>query len=86
MTREEAVAYNRGVAAVLDIAERTAAAITATSMRRVHEDFAVAALDELAQAGRALLLPVDPEPPSPMPADRQPKPDAPASAAAEVDR
>jgi hypothetical protein len=51
-------AFNTGVAAVLKIAERTAEAINRTSMRHVHEDFAVAALGELAEAGRALLLPL----------------------------
>ena len=58
MTRAEALAYNKGVEAVLAIARRSAAAIAGTSHRRVHEDFAVAALAELAEAARALIIPV----------------------------
>jgi hypothetical protein len=58
MTRAEALAFNSGVEAVLEIARRTAAAIAGTSRRRVHEDFAVAALNELAESARALLIPV----------------------------
>ena len=59
MTRAEAAAFNAGVQAVLEIARRSAAAIVGTSRRRVHEDFAVAALHELAEAGQALLLPLE---------------------------
>ena len=62
MTRAEAIAYNRGVEAVLAIARRTADGIAKTSRRRVHEDFAVAALSELAEAARALLVAVPPDP------------------------
>lgn len=58
MTRAEALAYNRGVEAVLAIARRSAAAVAGTSRRRVHEDFAVAALGELAEAARGLLIEV----------------------------
>lgn len=58
MTRSETLAFNAGVEAVLTIARRTADGIARTSRRRVHEDFAVAALSELAEAARALLLPV----------------------------
>lgn len=58
MTRAEALAYNKGVEAVLAIARRSATTIASTSQRRVYEDFAVAALAELAEAARALLLPV----------------------------
>ena len=58
MTRAETLAYNSGVEAVLAIAKRTAASIAGTSRRRVHEEFAVAALSELAEAARSLLLPV----------------------------
>ena len=58
MTRAEALAYNRGIEAVLAIARRSASAIAGTSRRRVHEDFAVAALAELSEAARALLIPV----------------------------
>lgn len=58
MTRTEALAYNKGVEAVLAIARRSAAAIAETSRRRVHEDFAVAALSGLAEAGRGLLVTV----------------------------
>ncbi len=58
MTKAETLAYNRGVEAVLAIARKTAASIASTSRRRVHEDFAVAALTELAEAARTLLLPV----------------------------
>ncbi len=61
MTRAEALAYNKGVEAVLAIAQRSAAAIAGTSRRRVHEDFAVAALGELAEAARALLIPIPDE-------------------------
>jgi hypothetical protein len=56
MTRAEALAYNNGVEAVLAIARRSAAAIAGTSRRRVHEDFAVAALNELAESARTLLV------------------------------
>ena len=59
MTRAEAAAFNAGVQAVLEIARRSAAAIAGTSRQRVHEDFAVAALHELAEAGQALLLPLE---------------------------
>lgn len=55
-TPAEIAAYNQGVEAVLAIAARTSTAIAATSRRHVHEDFAVAALAELADAGRALLI------------------------------
>lgn len=66
MTRAEALAFNMGVEAVLAIARRSATAIAGTSRRRVHEDFAVAALAELAEAARTLLVPV--------PGDERPKP------------
>lgn len=62
MTRTEILAFNAGVDAVLSIARRTSEGIARTSKRRVHEDFAVAALSELAEAARALLLPVPPDP------------------------
>lgn len=58
MTRAEALAYNKGVEAVLAIARRSATAIAGTSRRRVHEDFAVAALAALAEAARGLLIEV----------------------------
>ncbi len=58
MTRAETLAFNAGVEAVLAIARRTAEGIARTSRRRVHEDFAVAALSELADAARALLVPI----------------------------
>lgn len=61
MTRAEALAFNAGVEAVLGIARRTAEGIARTSRRRVHEEFAVAALSELAEAAQALLLPIAPE-------------------------
>jgi hypothetical protein len=61
MTRAEALAFNNGVEAVLEIARRTAAAIASTSRRRVHEDFAVAALSELAESARALLVAIPSE-------------------------
>ncbi len=54
-TSAEASAFNAGVEAVLDVARRTAVAISTRNSRHVHEDFAVAALSELAEAGRALL-------------------------------
>jgi hypothetical protein len=66
MTQAEARAYNMGVEAVLAIARRSAAAIAGTSQRRVHEDFAVAALAELAEAARTLLITV------PNPGDQHP--------------
>lgn len=50
-------AYNDGVRAVLAIAQRSAEAIATKAKRRAHEDFAIAALAEIAEAGRALLLP-----------------------------
>lgn len=52
----EIAAFNSGVEAVLAIARRSSASIAATSRRRHHEEFAVVALDELGNAGRALLL------------------------------
>ena len=55
-TPAEITAYNAGVEAVLAIAARTSTAISATTKRHVHEGFAVAALAELAEAGRALLI------------------------------
>ena len=58
MTRAETLAFNAGVEAVLAIARRTADGIARTSRRRVHEDFAVAALSELAEAARSLLMPL----------------------------
>ena len=56
MSPAEILAYNEGVQDVLAIAQRAAEAIARTSKRRVYEDFAVAALAEIAEAGRALLL------------------------------
>ena len=61
MTRAETLAFNAGVEAVLNIARRTADGIARTSKRRVHEEFAVAALSELAEAARALLQAVPDE-------------------------
>ena len=61
MTRAETLAFNAGVEAVLAIARHAAEGISRTSKRRVHEDFAVAALSELAEAARALLRPIPPE-------------------------
>ena len=55
MTRAETLAFNAGVEAVLAIARRAAEGISRTSKRPVHEDFAVAALSELAEGARALL-------------------------------
>ena len=51
----EAAFYNQGVLDVISRAEEAASAIAATSKRRVHEDFAVAALTGLAEHCRALL-------------------------------
>ena len=61
MTPAEIRAYNQGVTDALAIAQRSAVAIARTSKRRVHEDFAIAALAEFAEAGRALLLPSGPD-------------------------
>ena len=61
MNRAEIVAFNAGVEAVLSIARKTASGIAQTSRRRVHEEFAVAALSELAEAARTLLLPLPPD-------------------------
>ncbi|MDX7952202.1 hypothetical protein P7D22_13560 [Lichenihabitans sp. Uapishka_5] len=55
----EIAAYNAGVEAVLAIAGRASSAISATTKRHVHESFAVAALSELVEAGRALLIPAE---------------------------
>ena len=55
MSHAEIQAYNKGVLEVLAIAQRAAEAIARTSKRRVYEDFAIAALAEIAEAGRALL-------------------------------
>lgn len=56
ITPAEIAAYNQGVEAVLAIAHRTAGSIAAAGKRHNHEDFAVVALAELADAGRALLI------------------------------
>lgn len=56
-TPAEIAAYNRGVADLLEIATRAANGIRATSRRVLVESFATAVLDELATAGRALLIP-----------------------------
>lgn len=56
MTHIEAAAYNAGVLAVLDLARQSAQAIARRSRRPLYEGFAAEALDELAEAGRALLI------------------------------
>ncbi len=63
MTKGETAAYNSGIEAVLDIARRSAAILRAAPWRPAREGGADA-LDELAHAGEALLLP-DPDAPPP---------------------
>ena len=61
MTLAELRAYNAGVAAVLAIADQAAGAIERTTQRPIAEAFAVAAMRELADSGRLLLVP-EPQP------------------------
>ncbi len=75
---ERAAAFNAGVLAVLSIAKASADAITATSKRHVHEAFAVAALEQLASDGRALLI-MPPQDPVDAPPDKPPSAPAPAA-------
>ncbi len=58
MTRNEAQAYNAGVRVVLDLARRSADALQAKLIERpTRYNFAIGALDGLAEEGAALLLP-----------------------------
>ena len=66
MTRDEAESFNRGVAAVLAIAEKAAQAIKLD--RRFAASFAVASLAELAVSGQALLFEIPAIPPQLIPA------------------
>lgn len=56
MSPAEIHAYNDGIRAVLAISQRSAEAIATKAKRRAHEDFAIVALAEIAEAGRALLI------------------------------
>ena len=59
MTPAETRAYNAGVAAVLDLAAVTSDALAPRLTRQpTRINFAMGALDGLAEEGRALLLPV----------------------------
>ena len=58
MTPAEARAFNSGVLAVLAIASKSAATL-ARDPRRIPISFATAALAELAEAARTLLLPIE---------------------------
>ena len=61
MTRSEIIAYNAGVAGVLDLAKRSADALAPKVISKpTRYNFAIAALDAVAEEGRALLLPVPP--------------------------
>lgn len=61
MTAAEIDAYNAGVAAVLDLAKATSAALVPRLAERpTRFNFAIGALDGLADVGRALLLPTPP--------------------------
>lgn len=55
-TQAEIAAFNEGVKIVLDLAARTAASIKSRITRPMHEAFAVAALEELAESGVGLLI------------------------------
>lgn len=57
MTLAELRAYNAGVRDVLAIVEQSADAIERTTRRPIAEGFAIAALRELADAGRLFLKP-----------------------------
>ncbi|WP_131196859.1 hypothetical protein [Lichenihabitans psoromatis] len=56
MTHAEIVAYNAGVQAVLDLAERTANRLEASGQRQLHIGFAVEALRAITAERPALLL------------------------------
>jgi hypothetical protein len=64
MTREEIVAFNKGVRAALDHAKLSAEALSADpAWLSTRVPFAVAALDEFAEAGEMLFLPLSPDDP-----------------------
>ncbi|WP_131113096.1 hypothetical protein [Lichenihabitans psoromatis] len=56
MNRTNVAAYNAGVRAVLDLAERTAARFEASGQRQLHIGFAVEALRALVAEEPALRL------------------------------
>jgi hypothetical protein len=57
MTQSDITAFNMGVTAVLDLARLTAAAFRAhPSWKPTRSEFAAAALEELANVGKELLL------------------------------
>ena len=61
MNNAEIAAYNAGVAAVLALAKRSADALAPKiTQRPTRYNFAIAALDAVAEEGRALLFPVPP--------------------------
>lgn len=64
MTAAETVAYNQGVRAVLALASQSAQTLAARTTRPLHEGFAIEALQALAEAGAALLMPIPPDQPS----------------------
>ena len=58
MNQAEMIAFNAGVAAVLALAKRTADALAPKiTSKPTRFNFAIAALDGVAEEGRALLLP-----------------------------
>lgn len=59
MTKAEALAYNAGVEATLEHARRVAQAVAALDLRPIRKELAIAALDEFADAGKALMLPIE---------------------------
>ena len=82
MTPREIVAYNAGVAAVLDLARATSAALAPRLVEMpTRFNFAMGALDGIAEEGRALLIPLPPSAGAAAPAlPVTPKPSSPALA------
>lgn len=59
MTKAEALAFNAGVEATLEHARKVAQAVARLDLKPVRKELAIAALDEFAEAGRALIITVD---------------------------
>ena len=60
MTRAETAAFNQGVAAVIDLAERSAAVLQAKLVDKpTRYSFAIEALAAVADASLALMMPVE---------------------------
>jgi hypothetical protein len=63
VTNSEVGAFNAGVAAVLDLARQTAAAFRDhPSWKPTRSEFAAAALEELAEVGKELMIETQAEP------------------------